>query len=97
MPRHHALWAPLSYPWSERTKPLGGRAAAAHLVVVCVVFCVVVASGLLANVLTNDTYFVESWMIHPALYCCIHMAIEIASNSPAFFVVADLLLPINHR
>jgi hypothetical protein len=29
----------------------------------------------------------------PASYRRIRMAIEIASNSPAFFVVADLLLP----
>ena len=56
MPWHHVLWAPLIYPWSERTKPLGGRVAVAHLVVVCFafcvlcfVFCVVVASGLLAK------------------------------------------------
>jgi hypothetical protein len=32
--------------------------------------------------------------MHPALYRPIRMAIEIGSNSPAFFVVADLLLPI---
>jgi hypothetical protein len=43
------------------TKLMGGRAAAAHLVVVCFVFCVVVASGLLAKLKhsTNDTYFVK--------------------------------------
>ena len=35
IPWHRVLWAPLIYPWSERTKPLGGRAAAAQLVVVC--------------------------------------------------------------
>jgi hypothetical protein len=29
-----------------------------------------------------------------ASYRHIRMAIEIASNSPAFFVVADLLLPV---
>jgi hypothetical protein len=51
MPQHRVLWAPLTYPWSERTKPLGGRAAAAHLVVVCFVFCVMVAFGFLAKVL----------------------------------------------
>ena len=51
MPWHHVLWAPLAYPWSERTKPLKGRAAAAHLVVVHFVFCVVVTGGLLAKVL----------------------------------------------
>ena len=94
MPWYHALWVPLTYPWSERTKPLGGRAAAAHLVVVCVVFCVLVASGHLAEILTNNTYFVESWMMHPASYRCIRMAIKIPSDSPEFFVVADWLLPI---
>jgi hypothetical protein len=31
--------------------------------------------------------------MHPASYHRIHMAIEIASNLPAFFVVIDLLLP----
>jgi hypothetical protein len=31
--------------------------------------------------------------MRPALYRCIHMAIEIASNSPAFFVVTNSLLP----
>jgi hypothetical protein len=35
------------------------------------------------------------WAMLPALYCRIRMAIEIASNSPAFFVVADSLLPTN--
>ena len=39
-PRRHVLWAPLTYPWRERAKPLGGRAAASH--VYCCVFCVVV-------------------------------------------------------
>ncbi len=37
---HHVLVAPLSNPWRERAKPLGGRAAASH--VGCCVFCVVV-------------------------------------------------------
>jgi len=32
--------------------------------------------------------------MRPASYRRIHMAIEIASDSPAFFVVSDLLLPI---
>jgi hypothetical protein len=31
--------------------------------------------------------------MRPASYRRIHMAIEIASDSPAFFVVADSLLP----
>ena len=33
--------------------------------------------------------------MRPALYHCIAMAIEIAIDSPAFFVVADSLLPTN--
>jgi len=32
--------------------------------------------------------------MRPALYRRIRMAIKIASNSPAFFVVTDSLLPI---
>jgi len=34
------------------------------------------------------------WVMRPALYRRIRMAIEIASDLPAFFVVTDLLLPI---
>jgi len=34
------------------------------------------------------------WAMRPASYRRIRMAIEIASDSPAFFVVANLLLPI---
>jgi hypothetical protein len=42
---------------------MGGRAAAAHLVVVCFVFCVVVASGLLAKALYKRYLLcVESWI-----------------------------------
>jgi hypothetical protein len=33
------------------------------------------------------------WVMRPAWYRHICMAIKIASNLPAFFVVADLLLP----
>jgi len=33
------------------------------------------------------------WAMRPASYRRIRMAIEIVSNSPAFFVVADSLLP----
>jgi hypothetical protein len=32
------------------------------------------------------------WAMGPALYRCIRMAIEIASNLPAFFVVLLLLM-----
>ena len=37
-PRRHVLWAPLTYPWRERAKPVEGRTVAAH--VGCCVFCV---------------------------------------------------------
>jgi hypothetical protein len=33
------------------------------------------------------------WAMRPASYQCIAMAIEIAINSPAFFVAVDLLSP----
>ncbi len=33
------------------------------------------------------------WAMCRGAYRCIRMAIEITSNLPAFFVVADLLLP----
>jgi len=33
------------------------------------------------------------WVMHPVLYRCIAMAIEIASDSPAFFVAGDSLSP----
>jgi hypothetical protein len=35
------------------------------------------------------------WAMHPASYRRIRMAIKIASDSPAFFDVADSLLPTN--
>jgi len=34
------------------------------------------------------------WAMRPTSYCRIHTAIKIASNLPAFFVVANLLLPM---
>ena len=48
-PQCQDLGPPLHYPWSERVKPLEGRAAAANflLCVVCVV-CVVLCCVLLA-------------------------------------------------
>jgi len=33
------------------------------------------------------------WVMRPASYCRISMAIEIARDLPAYFVVADSLLP----
>ena len=35
------------------------------------------------------------WAMRPASYRRIRMAIKIASNLPAFFVIADSLLPTN--
>jgi hypothetical protein len=37
----------------------------------------------------------QAMRMRPALYRHIHMAIEIACNLPAFFVVANSLLPTN--
>ncbi len=41
----------------------------------------------------GDALDVLYWVMRPAWYRRIRMAIEITSNLPAFFVVADLLLP----
>ena len=42
-PQRHVLWAPLTYPWRERAKPLGARVVAAH-VGCCVLLCFCVSS-----------------------------------------------------
>ena len=46
-------------------------------------------------VASTEALDVLHWAMHPASYRRIRMAIEIASDSPAFFVVADSLLPTN--
>jgi hypothetical protein len=70
------LWAPLTYPWSERVKPLRVELWRLILVVVCFVLCVVVARSLLA---TNDTYSVDiqNWIsqIGRVLHACRHKCI----------------------
>jgi hypothetical protein len=38
-------------------------------------------------VASSKDWNVLHWAMHPPLYCRIQMAIEIASNLPAFFVV----------
>jgi hypothetical protein len=38
-----------------------------------------------------------SWAMCPALYCRIRMAIEIASNLPAFFVIVDFIVGHNNN
>jgi hypothetical protein len=43
-------------------------------------------------VASSEALDVLHWAMHPALYRRIHMAIEIASNLPAFFFVVYLLL-----
>ena len=49
-PRHHVLWAPLTYSWRERAKPLGVRAVAAHAgCCVFLFFCFLSWTKLLAN------------------------------------------------
>ena len=37
---------------------------------------------------------VLNWAMHPALYCRIRVAIKIASDLPAFFIIINFLLPI---
>jgi hypothetical protein len=44
-------------------------------------------------VASSEALDVLHWVICPASYRRIRMAIEIASDSSAFFVVVDLLLP----
>jgi hypothetical protein len=43
----------------------------------------------------SEALDVVYWAMRPALYRRIHMAIKIASDSPEFFVVADLFLHTN--
>ena len=43
----------------------------------------------------NEALDVLYRVMRPALHRCIRLTIEITSNWPAFFVVADLLLPTN--
>jgi hypothetical protein len=37
------------------------------------------------------------WAMHPAFYCCIVMAIEIASVLPSFFVVTNFIVIVAHN
>jgi hypothetical protein len=43
-------------------------------------------------VASSKAWDVLHWVMHPTLYCHIRMAIEIASNLPAFFVVVDFIV-----
>ncbi len=56
-PQRHVLWAPLTYPWRERAKPLEGRVAAAHVHsywLLCDLCCCVLSwTVLLANQLVE--------------------------------------------
>ena len=47
------------------------------------------------SVASNEGLDVLHWAMHPASYRRIYIAIEIASDSPAFFVIVNLLLPTN--
>jgi hypothetical protein len=40
---------------------------------------------------SSEALDVLHWAMHPALHCRIRMVIKVASNSPAFFIVADYL------
>jgi hypothetical protein len=44
-------------------------------------------------VASSEALDVLHWAMRPALYRHTRMTIKIASDSPAFFVVVDLLLP----
>jgi hypothetical protein len=44
----------------------------------------------------HEVMDVLHWAMHPALYRRICMAIEIASNLPAFVVVVDFVVGHNH-
>jgi hypothetical protein len=46
-------------------------------------------------VASSEALDVLHWAMHPALHRCICMVIEVASNLPAFFVVADYLFAHN--
>ncbi len=42
-------------------------------------------------VASSEALDVLHWTMHPALHYCIRMVIKVASNLPAFFIVADYL------
>jgi hypothetical protein len=46
-------------------------------------------------VASSKAWDVLHWGMRPALYCRISIAIKIASNLPAFFVVVDLIVGHN--
>jgi hypothetical protein len=46
-------------------------------------------------VASSEALDVVHWAMHPKLYRHIHMAIKIASNLPAFFVVINLVVGQN--
>jgi hypothetical protein len=46
-------------------------------------------------VASSEAQNVFHWVMHPALHCCINMAIKIASDLPVFFVVVYLLFAHN--
>ena len=44
------------------------------------------------SVASSEALDVLHWVMHPALYRCICMAIKIASDLPAFFIVVDFFV-----
>jgi hypothetical protein len=48
-------------------------------------------------VASTEALYVRNWVMRPALYRRIHMAIKIASNLPLFFVVIDFIVGHNLR
>ena len=49
----------------------------------------------MCSVASSEALDVLHQSIHPGSYRCIRMAIKIASDLPAFFVIANSLLPTN--
>jgi hypothetical protein len=45
---------------------------------------------------SSEALVVLHWLMRPASYLCIRMAIKIVSNSPAFFVIVDFVVAHKH-
>jgi len=45
---------------------------------------------------SSEAQDVLRWAIRPTYYRCICMAIEIAGNPPAFFIIIDFVVAQNH-
>ena len=70
-PRCQDLGPPLHYPWSERVKPLEGRAAAANflLCVVCVVCVVLCFACVFYSFLANQLVEIDGDKVQISKLC----------------------------